>query len=466
MSANRKKLTALILAVITLGSCTNISDAQAIQAHTLATGLSAENVLTTPEGSRTVSSEDITLIEPEDDTDDSAEIVEEADVMPASDSAEEREYMTEPQPDITVALTAATTEATTTTAEAGTTTTTAPPETTATTAAPETAATTAAPVTAAEAAAPGQTTAAAADRPISYNAIGENGILVSYQNGHYRGIMACFGTYGMCDRWSAALNKFAEKLPDARVYSLAAPIASEFYTPQKYLDIGFTVSQYNKCERIREGLAGVTHVDAYSALAAHTDEDIYARTDHHWNPLGAYYAAEVFAKEAGVDFPSLDKYAPVSRGGYVGSMYTYSKDYHLYNDAETFTMYLPPNVDRISTTYYNSYYRNGWDSDLFVSRNASSFYCSFIGSDDRITHVKTDVGNGRTLVVFKMSYGNALIPFLTSGFEDIYVCDMRYFDLNGVQFCKDVGATDLLFTDCVMMIAGNAGKCLEYILSL
>jgi len=101
-----------------------------------------------------------------------------------------------------------------------------------------------------------------------------------------------------------------------------------------------------------------------------------------------------------------------------------------------------------------------------VSRSAGSYYCSFIGSDDRISHIKTDVGNGRTLVVFKMSYGNALIPFLTSGFEDIYVCDMRYFDLNGVQFCKDVGATDLLFTDCVMMIAGNAGKYLEYILAV
>ena len=109
--------------------------------------------------------------------------------------------------------------------------------------------------------------------------------------------------------------------------------------------------------------------------------------------------------------------------------------------------------------------RNGWASDLFVTRNASSFYCSFIGSDDRITHIKTDAGNGRTLVVFKMSYGNALIPFLTSGFENIYVCDMRYFELNGVQFCKDVGATDLLFTDCAMTAAGNGSKYLNYILN-
>ena len=149
----------------------------------------------------------------------------------------------------------------------------------------------------------------------------------------------------------------------------------------------------------------------------------------------------------------------------MGSMYTYSKDYHLYNDAETFTMYISPNADRISTTYYNTGFGGAYSGDLFVSRNAASFYCSFIGSDNRITRIDTDVKNGRTLVVFKQSFGNALIPFLTSGFEHIYVCDMRYFDLNAVQFCKDVGATDLLCTDCVMIAAGNGGKYLELLIN-
>ena len=300
---------------------------------------------------------------------------------------------------------------------------------------------------------------------INYNVIGDNGILVSYQNGHYRGLMACFGTYGLCDKWTNAVNTFAKKLPDVNVYTMAAPIPSEFYTPQSFLNSGFTVSQYNKCEHIRENVDGVTYVDAYSALAAHTDEDIYLRTDHHWTPLGAYYAAQAFAEAAGADFPSIDKYTPVSRSGYVGSMYTYSKDRHLYNDAETFTMYLSPNADSISTRYYNTYFTGGYAGDLFVTRNASAFYCSYLGSDDRIAEITTDVKNGRTLVVFKQSYGNALIPFLTSGFEKIYVCDMRYFDLNGVQFCKDVGATDLLCTDCVMVAAGNGGKYLEYVLN-
>ncbi len=447
ISDNAKKLAAVTLAVLTAGACSDISEAGAPDNGKGFSVATASAKSGTKKGT-----EKIVIVDPDD------EGPGEFDYEIILDDGETSTKAAEAQAD-TGAAAADTTAApaVTTAAEPATEASTAAPETTnTTTAAPET--TTAAPET--------TTAAAPAVQSSDYNVIGENGILVSYQDGHYRGIMACYGTYDMCDRWTSALNKFAAKLPDTRVYSMVVPIASEFYTPQKFWDQGFTTKQLNKCDHIRENLSGVTSVDAYSALAAHTSEDIYSRTDHHWNPLGAYYAAKAFAGAAGVDFPSISSYTPVSCGGYVGSMYTYSKDAHLYNDPETFTMYLSPNADSLKTTYYNTYFGGAYSGDLFVSRNASSYYCSFLGSDDRIAKIETGVGNGRTLVVFKMSYGNAAIPFLTSSFDTIYVCDMRYFDLNAVQFCKDVGATDLLFTDCVMMVAGTAGKYLEYILSL
>ena len=36
--------------------------------------------------------------------------------------------------------------------------------------------------------------------------------------------------------------------------------------------------------------AGVDTVDVFSALSAHSDENLYSRTDHPWTSLGAYYA--------------------------------------------------------------------------------------------------------------------------------------------------------------------------------
>ncbi|MFR2154834.1 MAG: DHHW family protein [[Eubacterium] siraeum] len=67
-----------------------------------------------------------------------------------------------------------------------------------------------------------------------------------------------------------------------------------------------------------------------------------------------------------------------------------------------------------------------------------------LGSDDLIAHIKTNAKTGRNLVVIKESYGNGLIPFFTESFDNIYVLDLRYCEVNAIKFCKQVDATDLL----------------------
>lgn len=295
--------------------------------------------------------------------------------------------------------------------------------------------------------------------PDSYREDGENGIKIIGRNGHYMGLMGCWGTFDCCDRYAAAVNKAAASLSGVNVYNMVIPTSSEFYVPEDIT--GFTESQKGKSDRVAEQLSGVTNVDVYSALASRTDQYIYTRTDHHWQPLGAYYAAEAFAKAAGFTdtFSSLSKYTEVTKEGYMGSLYNYSKSANLKSDPEPFTMYISPNDGALKTTYYDTSFVNGYESDLFVSRDAGAFYCSFLGSDDRIAKIETDCKNGKILVILKESYGNGVVPFLTESFETIYVCDVRYFDLNAIQFCKDVGATDLLFAVCTFTAAGgNVGK--------
>lgn len=297
----------------------------------------------------------------------------------------------------------------------------------------------------------------------AYNVIDDSGILISEIDGHYWGLMPCWGTYGLCESWAGNVNTFKEQLPGVNVYNMIVPTSSEFYVPDGFDN--FTASQWNKAEHIRTHLKNVANVDAYSALAAHTDEKIYSRTDHHWFPLGGYYAAQAFSVEAGVRFPYLSEYEKVTRGGFVGSMYMYTESSLLYNDPEEFDLYIPPNNDKLKTTYYNGYFKNGYEGQLITSPDAGAYYCSFLGADNIIAKTETDAGNGRTLVIFKESYGNAIVPFLTSSFETIYVCDIRYFYLNAVQFCKDVGATDLLFSVCTFTPAGTNGNYLEKILN-
>ena len=241
---------------------------------------------------------------------------------------------------------------------------------------------------------------------------------------------------------------------------MVAPTAVSYYLPEEYAN--YTASETENIDNINSYLNGVKPVDVYNALKPHTAEAIYARTDHHWLPLGAYYAAEAFAKVADVPFASLSDYDTATKKDYVGSMYTYTESAVLLDNPEEFTYYIPKN--KYKTTYYSTSFTDPTEGDLLMNLDGydnSMYSLVFMGGDDKITHVETDCKNGRTLVIFKDSYGNASVPCLTSSFENIYVCDMRYFELNAIDFCKQVGCTDLLFAMNTFSATGGNESYLE-----
>ena len=247
------------------------------------------------------------------------------------------------------------------------------------------------------------------------------------------------------------------------VYSLVAPTSGSFYLPEKFKDMA--ASEPDNIAHINSFLKGVTPVDAYSALLAHKDEDIYSRTDHHWAPLGAFYAAEEFAKTAGVPFAPLRNYNMISKNGYVGTLYGFSGSSKLKDNPEVFTYYEPKG--RYTCTYYDTNMTNEREKPLLINLDnldPASWYLVFMGGDERITHITTECMNHRTLCIIKDSYGNALVPALTSSFEEIWVVDMRYFKPNIISFMKEHEVTDVLFAMNTFSATGSNSKHLQTLL--
>lgn len=286
-------------------------------------------------------------------------------------------------------------------------------------------------------------------------------VVIKLSDGHYWGISLFGGGKGKT--YAEALNRFNEELgDDVRIYSMVVPTAGEFYLPDKYAD--YNASHRKSVESINSMLnEDIIPVDAISTLWEHTEEPIYTRTDHHWQALGAYYAAETFAKAADVPFAALDTYTEVVKDGYVGTMYMYTESTSLLNDPEQFVYYKPSND--YTVYYYDTAYNFDYNFPLFVDMPIGSSYSTFMGGDAKIVRIETDVKNGRKLLIFKDSYGNAEVPFYTGSFEQIYVCDMRYFDLNAAEFIKNEGITDLLFTMCTFSATGPNAKGLNNVLN-
>lgn len=296
--------------------------------------------------------------------------------------------------------------------------------------------------------------------------IASAGIIVVGSGEKVRALMAYGGGKTACKGYAEAANRYAETFgPGVRVYLMVVPTSVEFYCPDKARRA--TRPQRPTIDDAHSRLApGVRAVDAYKALARHVDEDIYLRTDHHWAPLGAFYAAREFARVAGVPFRELDAYERRVVHRYVGSMYGYSKDISLKHAPEDFVYYVPRGVDY--TTTYTDYtidadYRVVAEGKphrgAFFQRyrdGSGGAYCTFMGGDTRITRVETSAPGRRRLLILKDSFGNALPGYLFYSFEQIHVVDSRYFTKNMRAYVAEHGITDILFANNIFKACSSA----------
>ncbi len=297
--------------------------------------------------------------------------------------------------------------------------------------------------------------------------LGNSGIIIVGSGDNVRALMAYGGSPKSGRRYASTLNLYKETFgPSVNIYSMVVPLATEYYCPEKARKT--TRPIFPVIKAINDSLRGVVPVDAYGALAAHVDEPIFFRTDHHWAPLGAYYAAQDFAKKAGVPFLPLESYEADTIHRFVGTMYGYSKDISVKKAPEDFIYYKPKGVD-YQTTYIvynlNEDFRIVSETKPFKSTyfkkfhdGASGAYCTFMGGDQCLVKVETSTKNGRKLVIMKDSYGNAVPAFLFGSFEEVHIIDFRYFTKNIVDYVRDNGITDMLFVHNIFNVSGSAAS--------
>lgn len=283
-----------------------------------------------------------------------------------------------------------------------------------------------------------------------------NGIIVTGSGENTRAIMLYGGSKATTTRYAECANHYKELMPELNVYVCVIPTAVSYYCPQQALS--YTGSQLDQINNVMECLdEDVIGIDIYTILGQHRDEPIYLRTDHHWAPLGAYYAASKIAEAAGVPFLDLSEYDEFVVHGYVGSMYMYSEDIRVSSNPEDFVWYEPKDVEW-KTTYINYALDASWrpvmETEPFEGQffqhypdGSGGAYCTFMGGDAKITRVETSTKNGRKLLILKDSFGNAIPGFLFGSFEEVHVIDSRYFTRNIVEYIEDYGITDLLFAN-------------------
>jgi len=238
-------------------------------------------------------------------------------------------------------------------------------------------------------------------------------------------------------RYAEVLNAYADALPDnVRMFSLVSPVKVEFMG-ERYAVANS--SQLGTIEFINNLLHDkIITVDAYEFLSAHSDEYIFFRTDHHWTALGTYYAYLAFAEVAGLEPITIDNYIENAIEGFVGSLAVGTRNrtvlsspdtvyFYTLNDGTEFSIdlfQLPPDLSNLS-------------------------YRLFLGGDRDFYTFNSSNQNGRTLVIVKDSFANAMIPWLAPHYETIAVVDPRQFTGSVMEILEDFDDIDLLFVNYI-----------------
>ena len=264
------------------------------------------------------------------------------------------------------------------------------------------------------------------------------------------------------DSYISLINKFATQVKGkANVYDMVVPlhyqIALSRDTAAKYgaSDCDAAISYiYNSLN------GSVKTIDTLPNLAAHNDEYLYYRTDHHWTARGAYYAYEAFCQVKGITPTPLSNYQRLQFDGFLGTLYSEAgQPSTMKSNPDYVEAFVPIGTNRADVynadgTYYD------WFAVVYTGADkysAGEKYTCFIAGDQPLTKIHNpNISDGSSIVVVKESYGNAFVPFLVDSYEDVYVIDYRKWSGNLANFVIQNDIDDVLFLNVVNVTSTSA----------
>ena len=168
---------------------------------------------------------------------------------------------------------------------------------------------------------------------------------------------------------------------------------------------------------------GAATIDLAGALAAHKDEAIYYRTDHHWTSLGAFYGANALLEAMGMEPLNLNDYQKTTVSqDFNGTIFSSSGVRWVTPD--TIDIYVPEETVTV-TSYFTGQPEAG---EMYVESflEKKDKYSYFLGGNQPLCVIQSQHTDAPKVLVIRDSYSDALAPFLSERFSEVHLFDLRY----------------------------------------
>lgn len=264
------------------------------------------------------------------------------------------------------------------------------------------------------------------------------------------------------DYLSAAVGMFTDMVDEGHVKVMLVPSASQilkdklppFASPA---DQGMVATMAR--ERIREktGEEGIL-LDIEGMLKSiweerpakkegypFPEEPLYYKTDHHWTTLGAYYGYRLYGQAAGFEPWEREMFVEEEvSDNFQGTIQSRLGVTVAPDKITLFTPKLPAS--------YQVYYDGATTAEdtlyNMIALQKKDQYSVFLDGNHGLTKIVNKKAGeeavGRKLLLIKDSYAHSFAPFAAGHFEEIYMIDLRYFNMRPSEFVEKEDITDIL----------------------
>ncbi len=239
--------------------------------------------------------------------------------------------------------------------------------------------------------------------------------------------------------WQSIVEKY---FPDSNIYYSVIPDKNYYASGNKYPHYSYDAFMNTVSSNAP---SGAKYINIFDRL---TISDFYS-TDIHWKQECIYSVAEKIAQSMGAKIDAEGSYKIENCGDFYGVYYGQSA---LPLSPDTLNILKNSTTDS-AKVYLYSYKDGKFVKDETVVYNPEDLssndrYDIFLSGPEALVEIENPNNkNGKTLFIFRDSFGSSISPLLISGYERIVLADTRYMSSALLaQIGLDTqGAADVLF---------------------
>ena len=237
-----------------------------------------------------------------------------------------------------------------------------------------------------------------------------------------------------------SMNNLTNKI-DIPIYFALVP-NSIYINSDKLPDNVEVDNQEEIIDKIYENTQNTINIDTVDILKENKENYIYFKTDHHFTSDGAYLVYLKFCEKANISPVTLENYErKCISEEFLG---TFDSKAQIPNqEKDKIYVYMNDNNRTVKSAIYDNKETNKIYNEEYLSKKDK--YSYFLNGNNSKVAIKTNIQNGKKLLLIKDSYSHIMAQFLCQNFEELHFIDPRYYTGNLNDYIEENNITDILF---------------------